>query len=464
MRRRCTILLLAAAFEAVTATASADDEPTTPAEPTAPPSETEPTTEPDSTPMIPSPAPASSAPVPPPAPGPAPFGAAGVVVVTADSSLGGGGTVYTKPSEAETVYVDVGPGFDVFVARQLSIGGGLGIGYSKGRGYLLDGSLAEYDATTVSGGLRVGYAIPLGPLLSLYPRLTGGYSWSRSERTTLKSFGGFVLPPGPQPFDVVNEGRGGAYVSLFAPVLLHPTTSFFVGFGPVLYHGPSDRSVDEGPRTTIQGRMIVGGHWGGAPTPVTEAAPADDGQRGRRNAGPYRFGETGDLVISGDFRAAVGHSSYASGGHDTSFSVGPAIDYFVARHFSLGIGGRVGSSAIEEKLANGSTGRYVTTGGGIDTRIGFEISLMDRVSLYPRVSLGFATSSTTQRALGAVRMFDSSTLTTGISFPFVVHAARHFFIGWGPYLSRELVRWADAAASETRGTSFGAALFVGGWL
>lgn len=467
MRRRHVVWPFVCAAIVSSSPAAADDEPAAPEPETAP---TEPLpTEPlpsESQPPEASPSPPQPIVVPPQSPtlGPAPFGAPGVVVVTADSSFAAGGIVYSKPSEAQYLYVDVGPGFDVFVARRLSIGGGLGFSYSNARGYVLDGSLVEAEQSVFAVGPRVGFDIPLGSVVSIYPRLTIGFRWTRGERTTLKTFGGYIPSPREKQFDVAADERRGAYVNVFVPVLLHPTQSFFIGFGPSFFHGADSSLVDQGPRTTIAGRMVVGGHWGGDRVPIANETSTEHWSR-PRDAGPYRFGETRDLLISGDFQGGASYSGYArSAGYASSIGISPAIDYFVARHVSLGIGGRISSSVIDDRLSDKSVARSVTTTKGVDVRVGFEISVSDRFSLYPRVALGFATSSTAQRVAGQTSEGDSSAFGVALTLPFVIHAARHFFIGWGPYLSQDPFRWSQAASTDVRGTAYGASLLVGGWL
>ncbi|MBS2017663.1 MAG: hypothetical protein JST00_32590 [Deltaproteobacteria bacterium] len=444
---------MAAAFLVLVwpSTAHADEEPAPPAEPTRP------------VPEPPSWAP--TAPLPLPVPRlvvPARFGEPGVVAMSAESSLDFSITSYDRPSDARRVLVSVGTGIDVFIVRNLSLGAGVDVTHSDGRFYALDSYLVRTRSTQVSGGVRVGYVIRLGAFASIWPCVTLGGGWLQVKQDVAtpppKVLGVVIEPPKYVSPDVE---RSGPYVSLFVPVLLHPAPSFFLGFGPALYRGLDGRVDGDGVRTSVGARTFVGGHWGGASTVADEdpallptAVPDDTTRLG--------FGQKGDLLLSGDLFVGASYASFDGAGASTSVTISPALDYFVASHFSVGVGVDSRWSSGDGRRADGALLRGTSSRYGANVRVGAEISLSRRLSLYPHAYLGLAYERARNEAPDGENEVETTVLAGTLDLPLVVHVARHFFIGWGPYFRRDIVR--RLPPTDVKEISAGGGLVVGGWL
>jgi hypothetical protein len=167
------------------------------------------------------------------------FGDQGQLTVSSDSSLAISHKTVSGVSES-TTEVTLLPAVDYFVAHNLSIGGFVGLDYTK------TGS----EHSTVFGiGPRVGYNIPLSNRISFWPKL--GFSYTHT------SVGGSIDVEG---VSVGSPTVSGDHITLniFAPIMFHPVTHFFVGFGPAL---DTDLSGDA-KTTDIAARLTIGGWFG----------------------------------------------------------------------------------------------------------------------------------------------------------------------------------------------------------
>jgi hypothetical protein len=129
------------------------------------------------------------------------------------------------PGSATTTLI-IQPAFDYFVIKNLSVGGQLGLTYTK---------VGDNKGTIFTLGPRVGYNFELSRLLSVWPKL--GFSFAHANRDGSDSSNSLAL-------------------NLFAPVMLHPAPHFFAGFGPFL---DADLSGDN--RTTTWGFKLTLGGW-----------------------------------------------------------------------------------------------------------------------------------------------------------------------------------------------------------
>jgi hypothetical protein len=408
--------------------------------------------------------------VPPLAPSPSVvagprFGDAGVVVISADSSIGISSTQFSQ-SDATRFFVGFSPGVDYFVIRRFSIGVDLTLAYDNSRGYGADNSLVESAVTTVSGGARLGLDLPLGDVVSFYPRLTLGVESLHRES---KVVGRGTLSVASSPTGAPSETLVGLYVSVFAPLLLHPTPHFFVGAGPALFHEFGKASADPsigGERTSIVGRMVVGGWWGGDDAADSRAASADGtvAQSASRHAA--RFGDRDVWVLSGELGAAVSRATY--GGVDssvTSYSISPSFDYFVAPHVSLGLGGILSHSSIDSPRADGPKVQFDVTTLQAVGRLGVDAPLSSTLSWYPRASLAAGRTSYDERSGIDAITYATVNVTVGLYAPLLLHFAQHAFIGFGPSVSHDLSNQVENhQTSNNLGTTIGARLIVGGWL
>jgi hypothetical protein len=139
----------------------------------------------------------------------------------------------------------------------------------------------------------------------------------------------------------------------------------------------------------------------------------------------HAFGGTArELERQGNFavtnNAAFGFRHQIGHGDGTTFTLKPALDYFVIEHLSIG-------GAVELDFASGGPGNPDSTTFGIAPEVGYEFALSDTWSFWPQVSLPMSFPSR-----------GNATLTLFISAPFLVHPAEHFFFGIGPGFSQDL--------------------------
>jgi len=182
-------------------------------------------------------------PPPPPAPppaagvvqGPPRFGSPAQIVVSTDLLLA---VLNSKTGDsASTTVFAVRPAVDIFVRRNLSVGGSVAVQLNAGAS----------DLTSYALAVRAGYSISITDTISVWPRLGVGYS---STGYTSNGMG----------VEVTSIGLSG-----IAPLLWQPTGRFFVGVGPVLDQelvrktngAPSDKSTQYGVRS------LIGGTFGG---------------------------------------------------------------------------------------------------------------------------------------------------------------------------------------------------------
>jgi hypothetical protein len=164
------------------------------------------------------------------------FGDKGQIAVSSDSAIS---IQHTSISGVDTSVTTITllPAVDYFVAHNLSVGGFVGLDYAKA---------GSAHSTVFEIGPRVGYNLVLSNHVSFWPKL--GLSYKHA------SIGGTVV-----------AGGSGAFVdgdhltlNVFAPVMFHPATHFFVGFGPNL-------DVDltgDAKETSVGARLTIGG-WVG---------------------------------------------------------------------------------------------------------------------------------------------------------------------------------------------------------
>ena len=407
----------------------------------------------------PPPQPPPPAPEPPPrAEPPAPqFGGAGQLVVTGDSTIGLSSTQYSA-SDGSSFAGSFAPGLDVFVVRGVSIGIEGDLGYTSAKGYRADGKLVSTTGTTLAGAPRLGVNVPLSAVVSWYPRLTVGIE---SVRRTEVEPGESTFGGGPHRSTEI-----ALVVSGFAPLLLHPKPHFFVGVGPSVSHafGGAQGGAQAGvERTTIGGRFVVGGWWGGA-------APAPDP---RDAPGPPEFpapaspelGETGHWVFTGELGGGVFATKRTRGDSSTVVRFVPGFDHFVGKRISAGVSGLIahGHAVFTPPGGGPSTTNDVTSFGGA-VRLGGDVPLSSLVSFYPRGSFAVSRESYDERSAGARNAASATVLTLGLYAPLLLHVARHLFVGFGPSVTHDVLRSIDDRLGNNLGTRVGAGLLVGGWL
>jgi hypothetical protein len=161
------------------------------------------------------------------------FGARGQLAISSDAGLSISNTS-TSGRGGSTTRLELRPAVDYFIIDNLSLGGFLGLDYSK---------VPSGHSTAFSIGPRVGYNIPLSRLFSIWPK--AGLSFTSVSQT--------INATGTDAETSTNSSN--LAVNLFVPVMLHPAAHFFLGFGPAL---DADLTGDV-KSTTIAGRLTIGG-------------------------------------------------------------------------------------------------------------------------------------------------------------------------------------------------------------
>jgi hypothetical protein len=166
-----------------------------------------------------------------------------------------------------------------------------------------------------------------------------------------------------------------------------------------------------------------------------------------------RFGEQGQLAISSDAALSIRNTSISDGGSTLTLELAPAFDYFVVNGFS--VGGFV-------SLDYTKSGDNHATRFGIGPRVGYNFTLSDLLSLWPKVGFSYAHTSVT----GAIAITNDATIETTTSgnalalnlfVPLMLHPATHFFAGFGPFLDTDVT-------GDHKATVVGGKLTLGGWL
>jgi hypothetical protein len=173
------------------------------------------------------------------------------------------------------------------------------------------------------------------------------------------------------------------------------------------------------------------------------------------------FGAPGQLVISDDmFISAINTKQNPpdniAGGTSSSstfIQFRPAVDIFVAS--GLSIGGQVDISLFSDDATDGST-----TTVGVVPRMGYNIPLGSKASIWPRIAAGYYFSS--YGAGGGYPSTSGYTFTFSAFVPVLFHPVPHFFIGGGPRFSTDLVSKYEDADQATF-SQFGVQTTIGGY-
>ena len=178
------------------------------------------------------------------------------------------------------------------------------------------------------------------------------------------------------------------------------------------------------------------------------------------------------MAFTGALSASFGHLGYSSNDStSTSVSLQPAFDYFSAPNFSEGV-------SVLFRYTDGTSGinisdRTVTFGATV--ALGGNFWLGDRVSFWPKFSLGvWQSRSTLSAPMGgsvsvngtAFPLGPETVITENAAFiqlyaPFLFHLARHFFVGFGPDGYVDILHSANSIDNRRR--FLGASSTLGGW-
>lgn len=193
-----------------------------------------------------------------------------------------------------------------------------------------------------------------------------------------------------------------------------------------------------------------------------------------------RFGDAGTVALSGAFGIGLGWYDYDDGNVYThAFNVSPELHVFVAENFSIGGSAYGAWSRSQGYSTRGSLDRDTRTTFGGALAFGYNVRLSRRVSFWPRVHLGFSTTSSTTESnvpsqsdefprspdLGGLYWERKVSGAYLYAFaPLLLHPVPHFFVGVGPTVYQDLgVVHENSYPAKNDRTSFGLTTTVGIW-
>jgi hypothetical protein len=388
------------------------------------------------------------------------FGERGQFAILFDPTLFLTSTSYTN-SSASVFSVGFEPSIEYFIARNVSVGVELDISYSNTKGYGADFSLVQTKRTHYGGAVHFGVNVPFGAAFSIYPMLEFGLH--RIDQTeTLVSGSSLSIaasPTGSPTYSVV-----GPWGEFLLPLLYHPVPHFFVGIAPSVYHDFSHAQgiAESGAeRTAIGGSLLFGGYFdlrNDPPASFDETSAGVD-------SSTSRFGKAHTVLLTDEATLAYNSTVYAgTGASANSLTLSPGFDWFYAENIAVGFGvGYSHSSTVGET----SDGSRVNTSGdsfGVAVRLASNVPLADSVSLYPRVSLGYSHSSSSEVQGTARNDLIGNAITGTISMPLLLHVAPHLLVGFGPELVSDLFHGYEGRSQQIQRTTVALDSLIGGWL
>lgn len=185
----------------------------------------------------------SQVPLPAPAAADIGFGAPGQIAVSDDMQM-----ALLRRSQSlmgmtiDATLVQLRPGFDYFVAPNISVGGQLRIEYSSG-----DNGI-NTTITTIGLVPRIGYDVALSPTSSIWPHVGLGYIHTSFDNGSAgNNFSSYTVT-----------------LDVFVPVLFQPVPHFFLGGGPFLATDLVSKlqGMDTTKTTDIGVMSTIGGYFG----------------------------------------------------------------------------------------------------------------------------------------------------------------------------------------------------------
>jgi hypothetical protein len=143
--------------------------------------------------------------------------------------------------------VNFAPGVDYFLVNNVSIGVDVFISHQAGTTFGSNGAQTNTDSMVVGFAPRLGVNLPLTALLSFWPQAEVGFGTVATNQTS--------------GLGTNEHTRTRSWVQVSAPFLIHPTSHFFVGAGPYLFHELSDADQNgyENEATTLGSSLVLGG-------------------------------------------------------------------------------------------------------------------------------------------------------------------------------------------------------------
>jgi len=172
------------------------------------------------------------------------------------------------------------------------------------------------------------------------------------------------------------------------------------------------------------------------------------------------FGKADVINVASDLSLSLQNTSYSapSGGSApssvTTYSIGPAADYFVIDNLSVGAQILFQRTSVE--------------GLKLDTfavlpRVGYHIPLVpEKFGLWPRVEFGYAATTFKTQILGTDVNETTKNIKLGAFVPLLIHPVEHFHIGIGPYIDTDLTSKTEGE-DGVKETTIGIRTEIAGW-
>jgi hypothetical protein len=161
-----------------------------------------------------------------------------------------------------------------------------------------------------------------------------------------------------------------------------------------------------------------------------------------------RFGLVGQIAVSSDAGLSISNTSVGGvDGSTTNIILRPAVDWFIAESISLG-----GFAGVEYDSAPGGSTSVVSIG----PRVGYNVPLTSRLSVWPKVGVS-ASYTSVDFDDGAEDDEDDTSLQVNLFAPLMFHPVQHFFLGFGPALDADVT-------GDAKVTTIAGRLTIGGWL
>jgi opacity protein-like surface antigen len=187
------------------------------------------------------------------------------------------------------------------------------------------------------------------------------------------------------------------------------------------------------------------------------------------------FGERGEFVATGSSVMAISWTWWeASDAWAYALTIAPALDLFVARNVSLGVGLQFGYVENDHYGADGSLVETDSTTFSGAVRLGVNVPIATEVSWYPQLAVGFESLRSEERLeSGRSRSVADSPLGASesrqdgpwIEFfaPLLFHPRPHFFVGLGPDIFHDFGAVRGGPNVGGQRTSLGIGVVMGTW-
>jgi hypothetical protein len=193
------------------------------------------------------------------------FGKNGAVVLTTATNAWAGYRSYSQAKGSRTE-VTVAPSFDYFFMDGISVGLHAALVSSSSSGLDYSGEKTHASSKTVGVAPTLGVNLSLTNFASIWLRGDIGFgneNWSVSS------------PNGTNEHSSIR-----AWIAFSAPLLIHPSSHFFVGAGPFVSHelANQDQYEFQNRATQFGLSLVLGGWFSGSARPAS-GRPAFAGQR-----------------------------------------------------------------------------------------------------------------------------------------------------------------------------------------